>query len=414
MASLILTLPLASGSATPEYDYLLTPDGLQVGAQGHAAAALLPGQNGRDNDIVALIPARAVSWHRITLPDKLLRSMLGGRMEAARVRSVLAGVLEERLLDDADALHFAVFAAPTGTADEGGNAWVAVCDRAWLHNSLQTLEAAGLRASRIAAECTPLPQGTARLLLSADLEPAQMLLCTAHGVDLLPLQEAAIHRARQHTSLEVFAEPSVMALAEKHFGTQVGLLPRAERLLQAAQSPWNLAQLELTASASGRMAKRLGTLWQHMARAPQWRPARWALLALVVVQLVALNAVAWRQRKLLDDKREAIAAVLQQSFPDVKLVVNAPLQMQRAVDDLARSRGAGADADLGRVLALVTPLLPANAVLNNIDLHANQVRLSGSGLDEVIAGRVQAVLESQGLRARFQDGALVIEPKETR
>jgi general secretion pathway protein L len=412
MSTLILTLPFPTGTNAPEYDYVLSPDGLVLGSHGRAVASMLPAHTRRGLEVVALVPARALSWHRIALPEKVLRSMLAGRMDAARARSVLSGVLEEQLLDEPDALHLAVFAAPP--EGESGNAWVAACDRAWLHGQVQALEAAGLPTDRIAAECTPQETGDARLFVSDAMAPAQMVLCSPQGVSLLPLQDAALQRAKAASALHVFAELAVVALAEQHFGNTVALQTRAERHLQAAQSAWNLAQFDLNASARGRVAKRMGTLWQQLLHAAAWRPARWCLLALVLVQLVAINAQAWHQRKQLEEQRSAAQAVLTQTFPDVQLVVDAPLQMQRAVDDLARARGVGVGTDLGRVLALVTPLWPEGSALLGIELQGSVVRLRASALDGGAAQRLNAALETQGLRARLQGDVLVIEPQEAR
>jgi general secretion pathway protein L len=423
MSTLILTLPLAPAAhathathATqgPEYDYVRTTDGQQATAQGRAAVALLPATGARVTEVVAVVPARALSWHHISLPERVLRSMLSGRIEPARARSVLAGVLEEQLLDDSDTLHFAVFGAPPAAAGDAPRAWVAVCDRAWLQNSLQTLESAGLDVSRIVAECTPMLAGSARALLSDAMSPAQMLLCTAQGVSLLPWLPATLALAQAQTDLEVLAEPAVMALAEAGFGTQAVLQTRDQRLLQAAQSPWNLAQLELSASSGGRLRKRLGAAWQQVAHSPQWRPARWVLMSLVIVQILGLNALAWRQRSLLEVQRAAMQSMLQQSFPEVALVIDAPLQMQRAVDDLARARGLASDADLGRVFAIIGPLAPKSLGLNSIEWSGQNMLLQASGLDAGTVQPLSAALEARGLRARLQDGQLSIAPKEAR
>jgi general secretion pathway protein L len=341
----------------------------------------------------------------------VLRSLLSGRAEPAKVRGVLAGVLEEQLLDEPERLHFAVF--PADAADTA-EAWVAVCERAWLQAALQALEDAGLAAGRIVAECTPVSAGAALALLSADLEPAQMLLCSAQGVSLLPLLPSTRALALAQPDLEVLAEPAVMALAQQHFGTQVGLQTRAERLLLAAQSPWNLAQLELSASPGGRLQKRLTAGWLQLLRAPQWRPLRWGLLALLLVQLVGLNALAWRERSLLEQQRAAIAAVLQQTFPDVSLVVDAPLQMQRAVADLARTRGVGGDTDLGRMLAITGPLAPPGASISAMDLTDQHLLLTFNGLDASNGQALLAGLEARGLRAQLQDGQLRIATGEPR
>ena len=47
------------------------------------------------------MPAAALSWHQVTLPQ-------GSMSGAVRLRSVLNGLLEDRLLDDPESLHFAL------------------------------------------------------------------------------------------------------------------------------------------------------------------------------------------------------------------------------------------------------------------------------------------------------------------
>jgi len=414
MSTLILTLPLTNGSSTPEYDYVLSRDGLNADASGRASAALLPTQGTRGAEVVALVPAAALSWHRVSLPERVLRSLLGSRAEPNRVRAVLTGVLEEQLLDEPERLHFALFAAAPSADAEAQSAWVAVCERAWLQAGLQALEAAGRPVDRIVAECTPVLAGHARALLSDALEPAQMLLCTADGVSLLPLLPATLGLALAQSNLEVFAEPAAMEAAQASFGNQVVLQSRDQRLLQAAQSPWNLAQLELSASPRGRLQKRVAAGWQQLLHAPAWRPLRWGLLALLLVQVVALNALAWQQRRAQDAQRSAIQGVLQQTFPDVRLVIDAPLQMQRAVDDLARAHGVGADTDVGRVFAILSAQAPKSLSLSAIELGPKELRLSASGLDAAQAQALIASLDARGLRAQWQDGQLLITPKETR
>jgi hypothetical protein len=53
-------------------------------------------------------------------------------------------------------------------------------------------------------------------------------------------------------------------------------------------------------------------------------------------------------------------------------------------------------------------------VLTGIELSGRQVRLRGQGLNEPLIQAMQPVLDGQGLRARLQDGLLLIEPKEPR
>jgi general secretion pathway protein L len=414
MPTLILSLPLSPGAAAPEYDYVLTQDDHALQLQGRAPATLLPAQQVRGLQVVAVVPARALSWHRIAPPERVLRTVLGGNPDPVRARSVLAGLLEEQLLDEPERLHFAVFAAEADAGSEARQAWVAACDREWLHASLQALEAAGRTVGRIVAKCTPTQAGTALALLSGELQPAQLLLCTPQGVSLLPLVGASLGLAREQAGLDVFAEPAVMEIAQRSFGNLVHMQTRGQRLLVAAQSPWNLAQLEISASASGRLQKRLAAAWQQLLHGAVWRPVRLGLLALLLVQVVALNAVAWRQHSLQNQQRSAVQELLLQTFPGIGLVVDAPVQMQRAVDELARSRGVGSDADLGRVFAIIGPLAPAGMSLSAIELSGRQLRMDLAGIEAAQAQPLVVALQARGFTARLQDGQLLVTPKEER
>jgi general secretion pathway protein L len=106
--------------------------------------------------------------------------------------------------------------------------------------------------------------------------------------------------------------------------------------------------------------------------------------------------------------------MLQQTFPEVSLVIDAPAQMQRAVDDLARARGVGSDTDLGRVLSALGVLAPAGTALSAIELTDKRLQLTATGLDAGNAQPLITGLDAQGLRAQLQDGQLTITPKESR
>jgi general secretion pathway protein L len=322
--------------------------------------------------------------------------------------------MEDQLLDDAQNLHFAVFEAPLAGDNAAANAWVAVCDRAWLQGHLQALEAAGRTVGRLAAECTPTAAGASQALVVGEGQDAHVQICTEHGVRLMPWQGAGLALVLAEPDMEIRAQPAAMALAQNSFGNRVQLQSHSEHLLEAARAPWNLAQLELTDSASGRLGKRVRTGWQQLLQAPQWRPVRWGLLGLALVHIVALNALAWQQRSQLDQQRSAMQRMLQQTFPDVQLVVDAPLQMQRAVDDLARARGVGSGTELGRVLSLVTTLAPPSLTVSSIDLAAQQVRLKTAGMDSAALATFNSALEGHGLRSHLQGDVLVIEPKDAR
>lgn len=402
-----------SSTVTPEYDYVVQREDLQAVTHGRAVAALLP-VAARGTEVVAVLPAQALSWHVVSLPEKVAAGVLASRADPLRARAVLTGAMEELLLDDATHLHFAAFSGPTGLAG-AGSLWVAVCDRLWLRNALANLEANGCSVARIVAECEPTGAGDALALVNAAAEPAQLALSTAMGVTVLPLGEAAVALAQSQTALEVLAEPAVMGLAEHVLGVPVTAHNLHQSLIRAAQSSRNLAQLEFSPSKSGRAMKRFGGAWQSLLHAPQWRPVRWGFVAIMVSQVVALNAAAYRQQSLMAQKRAGVEAVLKQTFPNIPVIVDAPVQMRREVSALAQSRGAS-DADVARLLTAVATVFAAaggNAkALTAIDLSGGDLRLKANGLTEADASGVNAALSTQGWQAQVQGDQLVLQRKE--
>ena len=414
MPLLILTLPPeapAPGAAAPEFDYILTDDDQALQTQGRAAAALLPAQVGRHSEVVLVLPVDSVSWHRLSLPSAVGRSALSGRMDSVRLRAVLSGALEEQLLDEPEHLYFAIFPGPEGAPDGSINVWVATCERARLQAGLQALDGAGRSASRIVAELTPLSEGLVQVSVCVGVAGTHMLLCSAQGVTLLPLLPAAVAFARAQGEADLLAEPPVHTLAEQTFGQRAALQTPVQRLLLAAQSPWNLAQGDFSPSHSSRLARRLHTGWQQLLRAPAWRPLRCGLVCALILQVVDLNALAWRDQDLLEQRRAAIRAILTQTFPDVPVVIDAPLQMQRAVDALALARGAASGPDLGQVLSEVGAQAPA-VELTAMDLEQSTIRLHTGSLPEPVVAQLVAALAAQNWKAQFQDGVLSVQSRE--
>ena len=77
-----------------EFAFVLSDSGALVASHGRAAPALLP----KADRVVAVLADADVSWHHIAVP----------KAPAARLRAALAGAMEDALLEDEAALHFAL------------------------------------------------------------------------------------------------------------------------------------------------------------------------------------------------------------------------------------------------------------------------------------------------------------------
>lgn len=401
MSTLILTLPAGAAAPQAGYAYALTPDGQQITSHASAPAALLPAP-GRGGEVVAVVPAGQLSWHRVTLPR-------GVGPGSPRLRPVLEGLLEDRLLDEPEQLHLAL--APDATA--GGTVWVAACERAWLRGHLQALEAAQRPVGRIVPELAP---STGPGALHVIGEPGQAwLLLTGEaaegGVLSLPLGPAALSLAGAAIDADgpLSAEPGLAAEAEQLLQRKAQLRTPAQRALLAAQSAWDLAQFEFADSGHQRAARRLAGLWQDFRHAPAWRPARWGLALLLGAQLVGLNAWAWRTEAALAARQAAIRDTLTQTFPQVRLVVDAPLQMAREVAALRQATGAASGRDLEPMLAALGQALPAGQALSAIEFSADAARFKGPALGTPELTALATALRPLGYQARAEGDSLVVQ-----
>jgi general secretion pathway protein L len=146
----------------------------------------------------------------------------------------------------------------------------------------------------------------------------------------------------------------------------------------------------------------------RLAWSPRWRAVRLALLALVVINLAGLNAWAWREQTALQTQRQNIRDILTGTFPQVQVVVDAPLQMGRELAALQRASGQASGRDLEAMLSAFGAQAPANAVPDALDFAAGELRLKGLKLttDEVSALSLR--LKPQGYVAAAESGTVLM------
>ena len=402
MSLLVVSLPVAPATAGTEWAYALTPDGRQLESHGNALAALLPAPRGAGAEVVAIVPVQALAWHRIELPK-------GVAAGSPKLRQALEGLLEEQLLDEPEAVHFALQPAVRA----GEPAWVATCDRAWLRNALALLEAADRPVGRIVPEFAP--EGEPVLYVTGEPEQPLAIAASSEGVLALPLTAAALPLLPPlPEGAPRYAEPAVAGLAEQLLHHPPTLQQAPQRWLQSLQTRWDLAQFEFASSSRTRALKKLATGWSDLLAAPQWRPARWGAVVLVAANVLGLNAWAWKERSALDGKREAIRNTLKQTFPQVRVIVDASVQMEREVASLRQLAGVASSRDLESQLAALASALPPQRSPTALQYASGELRVSGLGLSEDESRAVAAALRSQGFGVTPQGGTLVVTAEDAR
>lgn len=383
-----------------EYSYALSPDGLLLSDQGQCAASLLP----KAATVVAVLADADVSWHRITLP----------KAPAARMQMALVGVLEEALLEDPDSVHLAV--APMASA--GQPTWVAATDRAWLAAELAFLEKSQVFVDRLVPASWPddpptghfaEPEGEAP---SGDAASAHRLtLSWAHpdGVVIVNLK-GSLARALLPTPLpenaRFSATPAAAAAAEQWAGSPVVVMTAAQRMLLSARSLWNLRQFTLARKNRGSRALR--DVWRQFLR-PDWRPLRYGLVALVVVQVLGLNLWAATQRNTLKQKREAMVQVLRTAHPQVQGVLDAPMQMRRETDTLRAAAGKPGETDLEPLLLAAASAWPGDRPpVDNLRYEPGRLTIAAPGWSPEQINQFIGQLRPSGWQVESTNGALTL------
>ncbi len=412
MSSLIVTLPPTMPTASTPCSTVWTDDGSTASRHLDAPLNLLPLTP--DSEVVVVVPATQLSWHRVDFPKGTLGRGFFQEANAPRLRAVLDGLLEDRLLDEPAQLHFAI--QPQTRADAPN--WVAACNRAWLHAWLVAVEQTGRPVGRIVPELAPPPDSapdSVSLSAIGTAEQAQLVCSGPHGVVVLPLAHNSVALLAYNVDTSpVLAEPAVAALAEQYFSGRVNLQTAAQRAIAAAQSAWDLAQFDLLRTRGTRTRKRLAQLTQDLLRSPRWKPARWAVAAILLANLVGLQVWAYKEQAALAGKRTAVREILTMTFPDVRVVVDAPLQMARLLADLQRQSGAAASGDLETMLGTFQTLAPELATPNAIEFVANELRLKLSDPSVPTLPAAIARLQAQRYSVAQDGDRLVLKQQERR
>jgi len=373
--------------------HVLSHDGLAVAQTGRCAPALMP----KADSVVAVVPVGDIAWHRPVLP----------KAPPSRLRQALVGVLEEQLLDDAAEVHLAL--APGARAGEP--TWVAAVNRPWLTAQLATLAEAGLSVDRVVPAIVPGEAASGHFLGSADdADPGKDLrLCwsDADGVAVVSTQGSLARSMLPAWSARQprwSAAPAVAAAAERWLGAPVIVRPDAELALAAARTSWNLRQFELTQRSRGLRALRQSgrQVW-----GPALRPARWGLLALAVVQLVGLNAWAWQQQRSLGAKRLAMTELLRSSHPQVRSILDAPVQMQRETELLRAASGRAGAEDFETLLALAAAAWPdGQPPVQQVRFEAGRLMIAAGPLAPEALKTLRTRVEAAGAQLTQTEGML--------
>jgi len=400
----------------PDLPFVLLDKSGRTQRAGRSALALLP----RATSTVLMVAARDLLMMPATLPP----------LRGPKLRQALPNIVEDQLIQDPQTCHIAV----DSQSAAGGRQMLAIIDRGWFRFIYEAFSAAGHRSLRAVPVTRCLPEATlpavpaevaetvsatepamagasfadaAPVPVAADTAPqvvpmvaavlgtvvqtAPAMLLEGAVESGMPRVELAIARGAQGEGLAVPANAVNATLAALAGATPVSLymlteVPGNEPSL-GASSPARLGALVHGASPLPfeQLARRALTcrfdLCQFEFASQPWRLDRATLRRLRLPVLLALGALvvaivgANVQWLMLSRQRDAISTqmteLLLTTFPKTTVVLDAPDQMSRQLQQLRVAAGELSPGDLLSLadgLARSLPPVPVNGIAA-LDYH---------------------------------------------
>lgn len=379
--TLLLTLPdRAQFDDTAAAAWTLVEGADNVLRSGQGAAGSLP----RADRTIVIAPVSRLLFIETALPA----------VTPAKRNALLRYAIEDKLTIDPATVHAVVL----GKSD-GARHVVAAIDRGWLSAAMRWLGGAGITPDSLVSSAAGIrvDPGTWSVVLRGNHGYAKRADGFVHNFDSgadsvreppfglsLALKEA---RAR-HTgpaSLTVYTDADDPVLA----GTWTRILGLP---VTAARPTDDLPSLLADAKSANLLTGEFAPREAHTRLLSLLRPA---LIALALIMFAHLAFTLIDNRRL-EQRQAALEAAMRdtfmQAFPDAQTIVDAPLQMQRNLDQLKRERGIASDDDARMLIARATRLL--QSVGDTKAIKTLSVRNGVASLDvELTRADQQAALE---------------------
>lgn len=360
-------------------------------ATGRATLANLP----RAEACELVLPAETVLLTRVSLPR-------GGKQ---KMRQLLAYAIEDRLVAEPDAVHVA-----TGPTLADGQTTLAVVDKAWLARVLARLNKVGLRP-RSAWPETLLP------------------MLPANGWVMVWDGRGGFLRSGEHAGMSLDGgsstqPPAALVLSVTEARTTATLPHHLLLRLREATPP---PDVEAWSDVLG-VPVEIGIGWTPLQRpdvvrggidllqgtfvpagvARDWWPG--LRLPLILAGLIALLQIGatttewWRLSREKHQLQTAMEQRFRETFPDARVVVDAPLQMQRKLAELRGAAGQMSASDFLPLLSRTAAELDADSRghLRAIHYEASQLSLDVPVVDQAAADQLMKRLTAAGLAGQLQ------------
>jgi general secretion pathway protein L len=139
---------------------------------------------------------------------------------------------------------------------------------------------------------------------------------------------------------------------------------------------------------------------------------RWGLVSLAVVQLLGMNLNAWQLSAGIQQRRVAMEQVLRSAFPQVRAVLDAPLQMERETQALRTAAGRPGEADFESLLSAAALAWPeGRPALDGLRYEPGRLTLPATGWSPAEIEKFRAQLRPGGWIVEAAEGRLTLRPE---
>lgn len=357
--------------------------------QGESPLSAIP----KSGNVQVVVPASRVLLAQVRVPTRNRRKML----------QLLPYAVEEKLMYDPDAIHVAA-----GPQLLNGETVVALIDKGWMKRVLSVLQSNGL------SPCQMLPE----TLLPA-VSPGKWTVVW-NGREGFVRKDSVSGSSLDGGNPET--PPLGLMLAVKEAASK-GNAPQkiSLQLTKGAEMPslesW-ASKLDVVVSlepvwewysATDKLDKGINLLQGDFA--PAGFNSDWLTkykLPLILAGLILLlqfggGVIEWfildYQKHQLENQ---IQQAFRQAFPEAKVIVDAPLQMQRNLAELRHGKGLSDPADFLPMLAKVAPLISQLGMVTAQDLQYDNGILK-------ISLQLKASQTAEQIRNRFQNAGVKME-----
>lgn len=350
MSTLYIRLPSKAAADSASHwialgcPFALAAHGGAIEREGVAPLSELAEAVAKAQRVVLLLAASDVSLLRVKVPP----------MSAARLKSALPNLVEDRLMSDP-----AECVVAAGVVS-GGLRTVAVVNRAWLEILSKTVTAFGARsvAALPAQLCLPpRPDGVVAVVAEegADIE-LTLRLSDQEGIGLPIMPESAATAATDvlNTLCAVVPEAPITVYVPQAavpvFRDALDALPALEPRVTLGVDDWP----RWIAGADRPSLDLMSGLGAGAGPQLNWRPWRWPLAlaaAVLAFNAIGLNIDWWRMKREADGLRGALVQTYKSAFPKEAVIVDPVAQMKQKIAAAQNQSGRLAPDDFAALAA---------------------------------------------------------------